>query len=654
MRHLTHPFLRSIVYVVSLHLICLLFLTLCRIVLALSNIPIDGLDMGLLIHSLAIGVKFDNLIASYISTLPWLVLPLTALILNARTSVAQVMPYMVKSAAWYYGIIYTPLIFLHIANARYFHFFDNHFNIGIIEWFGFVNETAGLVFDDKTNYIFLFIALIFITLFLFTISFLSRRFSRDWQPVPGNVKHYATMSAVSLLLWGVCFCGMRGSFQRYPLRVSFAYFGNHPFYNKLGVNPLFNIIKSAEYGRVGIPKVLQAIDEKDAIAYVQRTLDIEPIDSLRPLVREGVVQQQVTGKPNVVLIFMESMTSYNLERQGNGEWLTPYLRQLREKSIYFSNAYSTSIHTNNGIVGVHYGFLPNFAKPSMNVNAERYTGLPYYMQKAGYRTLCFVTGNPQYDNMNSFWRDNSIEEIYSLYDYSADKAVNRFGVQDDYMFEWGLNKLNEISVSGQPFFASFLTVSNHAPLVVPEAYVQRAPTQDEQIIAFADDAIRQFMETAEQTAWGKNTVFVLVADHGTPLPSPYDMCLPYNSIPIYICSPQLTPQEITTPISQIDIWETVLSLLGIPYSNNCLGIDALNQTREYAFFVSDTHLGASDGEYFYCFNMQSQTDFLYRIGSGDNLIDSYPDRAARMREYAQKMQRVNLLIIDNHWTEPCE
>ena len=50
----------------------------------------------------------------------------------------------------------------------------------------------------------------------------------------------------------------------------------------------------------------------------------------------------------------------------------------------------------------------------MDVNADIYTGLPYYLHQNGYANLCFITGNPQYDNMNSFWRDNHIDRIYSL------------------------------------------------------------------------------------------------------------------------------------------------------------------------------------------------------------------------------------------------
>ena len=296
--------------------------------------------------------------------------------------------------------------------------------------------------------------------------------------------------------------------------------------------------------------------------------------------------------------------------------------------------------------------MPNFAKPSMDVNADIYTGLPYYLQKNGYGTLCFVTGNPQYDNMNSFWRDNHIDRIYSLYDYEPDSAVNNFGVSDGYLFRYGLRCLDEYATSGKPFFASFLTVSNHGPFIVPEAYQDRAAKPENQIIAYADDAIRQFMEAAEQTEWGKNTLFVLVADHGANLASPYEMVYPYNRIPVFITGPGIKPHTLTTPASQIDIWPTVLSLLGVEYKNNCLGVDVLNEDRRYAFFVSDDHLGVSDGEYFWCYGIQTRRECLYRVGSGENLLSRELEKAAEMRAFGMNMQRVNLLAIDKQWTRP--
>lgn len=452
---------------------------------------------------------------------------------------------------------------------------------------------------------------------------------------------------ICIVLWGLVFCGMRGSFQRYPLHISFAYFCENPFYNRLGINPVFNIIKSAEHSGTVLPKVISSIDPADALSY----LEAEKA-RVAQTKAEGVNAATRLEQPNVVVILMESMSSFYLEQRANGEYLTPYLRSLRERSVYCSNAYSTGIHTNNGIVGTLYGFAPNFAKSSMDVNAPLYTGLPYYLRQAGYENMAFVTGNPQYDNMNAFWRDNGITEIYSQYDYPREARVNNFGVSDGYLFEWGLKKLNEKANSEHPFFATFLTVSNHTPFVIPEAYRSRGKEDEECIVAYADDAIRGFMEAAQETSWGKNTLFILVADHGATIPTPYNMGYYGNSIPIFLVSKALQPQEITTPVSQIDIWETVLNLLGIEHENNSLGIDFMHHTRRYAFFVSNEHLGVSDGEYFYCFHILSGLESLYRLGYSENLMERESEKAAEMRNYGMNMIRANILAIENKWTEP--
>ncbi len=653
--NIVKSFGRVVGYLVSIHLLTLLVMSLCRLILLAANLPAEGVDWGLLPTALLIGVKFDNLIASYISALPALLLPVFALATMHRDEYGLWMRRFTSAVTWYYGVLYAILIFVEVANARYFHFFENHLNIGVTAWFGFVGDTAGMIFEDRTNWYFLLMALVLIALFEYALGAINKAFTNGWTLADDRSrKQYVLSSVLTVLLWGIVFCGIRGSFQLLPLKVSFAYFSNNPFYNKLGVNPVFNIIKSAEYGTIPVPKEIAAIDEQEAIRYVQEEMGFVPTDTLRPIVREGSVHRLVEGQPNVVVIFMESMTALNLERQENGQYLTPYLRSLREKSLYWSNCYSTGIHTNNGIVGVHYGFVPNFAKPIMGVNADLYTGLPYYLHQNGYANLCFITGNPQYDNMNSFWRDNHIDRIYSNYDYEPDSAVNNFGVSDGYLFRYGLRRLDEYAASGKPFFASFLTVSNHGPFIVPEAYQNRADEPENQIIAYADDAIRQFIETAQQKEWGKNTIFVLVADHGANLASPYEMVYPYNRIPVFMLGAGLAPQTVNRPASQIDIWPTVLSLMGIDYENNCLGVDLLNEQRRYAFFVSDDHLGVSDGAYFWCYGIHSQRECLYRVGSGENILTLEPDKAADMRTYGMNMMRVNLLAIDQKWTEPCE
>ena len=642
MRHrYLQPLWHSIRYLIGLHALALGVMTLCRLILLWANLPTDRIEYGLLFRALLIGIKFDNLIVCYIQAIPVVVLTIITLCMFHSTNGQLIVARIKRAVAWTEGIIYALVICIETANARYFHFFDNHLNYAVTEWFGFASDTAGMILQDTTNWLFLLIAILVVAGYEYALVRMTHR-SIAQQPTLRLSEHtpvraYVQGGIVCLLLYALVFVGIRGSLQRYPLKVSFAYFCDRPFYNKLGVNPIFNIVKTAENGKNELPDFLSPVSEQEAEEYVSNELH-------RLLPDTASTPVTLTTRPNVVLILMESMTSANLERQYNGQYLTPYLRALRDSSMYWSNAFSAGIHTNNGIVASQYGYLPNFARTMMDVNANHYTGLPYYLQQAGYHNLAFVTGNPQYDNMNSFWRENHIPVIYSLYDYEQRAVVNNFGVPDDYMFRFGINLLNKQS---EPFFATFLTVSNHMPYVVLETFSTRGKNDEERIIAYADDAIRQFMTAAQQTQWGKNTLYILVADHGAPLESPYEMTLPLNTIPVYFTGAGLPPQQIARPASQTDIWATALGLLGIPYDNPTTGIDLQRQQRKYAFFVSNEHLGVSDGVWFWCYGINSHREHLYRIGSKEDVKDIYPDKASDMRRYGICMQRVNIQRIQS-------
>ncbi len=649
--------LKNIGFILAIHLLCLLALGVCRWLLLFYNAPASGIDWHFAWRAIAIGLKFDNLIACYVSALPLLFLTVLTLCTAHRAEYKAWTTKAMRAIGWFYGVVYAIGLIVEIANVRYFRFFDNHLNISVVEWFGFVKDTAGMLFGDTANLLTLLVALVFIGLFEWALVVVVRAFRRhiDSDCFRPSGRDYAVAIAISVLLYGVCFCGIRGSFQRYPLDVSFAYFCDNAFYNKLGVNPIFNIIKSAEYTAQPLPPLLAETDEAEALAAIQQELGVQAADPQHPLYRT-IPATDGLGKRNVVVILMESMSTAHLDEMYCGQHITPYLSDLRDKSLYFSNFYSAGVHTNNGITATLYGYGPNFAKTTMRVPTDNYMGLPYALRQNGYNTFAFVTGNPQYDNMNSFFYDNNIERVYSLYDYPSSAVVNNFGVPDDYMFSYGLQQLQQRSdTTDNPFFALFLTVSNHTPFVIPEAYRSRGGDEQQQIIAYADDALRNFVEQAQQTEWGCNAVFVLVGDHGNLVSTDYDYNLQHNTIPCFFVGNDIADTTLTAPAQQQDIAPTLLGLLGLPYTENSLGINQLQQTREYAYFVNNDHLGCSNGEWLYSYSINTQQEYLYRIGEDAKDYSALePQRMGQMRRYAVQHQLINLQAVQNQWIEPCE
>ncbi|OJU34951.1 MAG: hypothetical protein BGN96_05235 [Bacteroidales bacterium 45-6] len=357
-------------------------------------------------------------------------------------------------------------------------------------------------------------------------------------------------------------------------------------------------------------------------------------------------------RPNIVIVLMESMSKANLSLHYKGKSLTPYLNQLAQSGYFFENFYSAGVHTNNGIVATLYSMPAQFNKRMMeDTHIPHYGGLPGQLQQLGYQTYFFVTGNPQYDSMNSFVRENNIEQVFSIYDYPKEKVVNNFGVQDDYLLQFGVDKLNEIDKSGKPFFATFLTVSNHDPIVVPERFRHTGPTPKESIIAFADNAIQQFMEGAKHQKWFSNTIFVFLGDHGAATGTQkYEMPLSYNQIPLIIYSPLLKdmPKRFSQFGGQIDVYPTLMGLLNQPYCNNTLGVDLLKEKRPCMFFVNDTELGCINEHYLYARNILTNKDFFYNLHYKDvrNVYsDTHPDALA-LKKYA-----VSMMVTANYLRE---
>lgn len=633
-----------VLYVIGLHCISLVAMTLTRLVQLFYNVP-GIINWKIALRALLKGVQFDNLIASYVGILPFVVM-MVICILPKKDLFAKMINKVVRVTRYWYAIWMTIVVLFCIFDVRYYRFFDSHLDVSFIDWFRFVGETTGMLVQDSGNYYILALAILFAVVYNLSLDRYFKNFEFRWNL---QDKTDAITIAVFILMLGISFVGLRGSIERYPLRVSMAYFSSISFYNKLGVNPFFNFVKSIGKSGKQLPTIFKMIDEKVALKSVQEELGVVEPDSAYPLTRQVDVAEGL-GKCNVVLILMESMAADNFNLSYNGKTVIPFLSSLREKSLYFKNTYSGGVHTNNGIVSTMYGYGPNFKEKSTGNPVRKFVGLPGALHQNGYENYVFVTSNPNYDDMQSFFYENHIDKVYSLYDYPREKSVNNFGVQDDYMLSFG-KKFFDARTSDKPFFAMFLTVSNHSPYVIPEPYMVRGSEDLHRILAYTDDALKDFVEASQKTEWGKNTVFVLVSDHGAPRPTAYDYNLAYNAIDWFVIHDSIPARVIEKPAIQQDVYPTVMGLLGLPYESNTIGMDLMKQSRRYAFFCNDDHLGCSDDVWLYDYNLSAEKEFLYRLPEEEDLSMKHSDILDSMRTYAFQHKMIDILAVEKKWSE---
>lgn len=644
-------FFLSAAWVLSLHVLTLVFLSLFRLVeyVALGSMVSD--TSASVVPAFVRGVWFDNVIACYIS-----VVPLALTLLPATMSLT--FRRMRKATVWWYGVLGSVAFMASAANIPYFAYFFKNINSSIFEWFGYAGTTAGMVTGEKSY--FLYIAMFFVctALYVYIMVRLRRWFDRriaqsgekneglatfintfnkaartqqSWLRVASTHAMYFFLSAITICL---CVFGIRGRTGYNPIKISQAYYCDDAFLNQLGINPAFNLLTSALDDMRKENRDLHLMPYPTAVSMARESLGITgKCDSMHVLRRyidnPSSTTNPTAQKKNVVVILMESMSASLLQTFGQPQRLTPTLDSLYNHSMAFSHCYSAGIHTNHGMTASLYSFPALMFRNLMKGTVTpRRDGIPTVLKQQGYHNMFFMTHEAQYDNMKAFFATNGYDDIYAQEDYPKDEVVNSFGVSDHFLFDYAFNKINNQAATGKPFFATLLTISNHPPYVIPEWFKPKTKEPETQIVEYADWAIGNFLSKARKQSWYNNTVFVILADHGK-LVGKVSGELPesYNHIPLLIFGPGVENKRVDKLANQVDLMPTLMSLLGISYQYDGFGIDQTKDERPMVFYSADNQIVARSTTHCYIYEPKTNRAFCYNI-KADGQLQATQETAA--------------------------
>ncbi len=296
-------------------------------------------------------------------------------------------------------------------------------------------------------------------------------------------------------------------------------------------------------------------------------------------------------KKNVVLITVESLSAEFLKHYGNQNNITPFLDQLAEESLFFTNLYATGNRTVRGLEAVTLSLPPT---PGESVvkrvdNKEKFSIASVFNSK-GYTSKFLYGGDAYFDNMQDFFQGNG----YDIVDKSNLKPSeisfsNIWGVCDEDMAKKAIQTMNAEAKTGKPFFNHWMTVSNHRPFTYPEGKISISGTAKSRDggVMYTDYALKQFFEMAKKQPWFKNTVFVIVADHCASSSGKTELPMDKYRIPGFIYAPGfIQPQKIDKLVSQIDLMPTLLGLLNFDYQSKFFGQNVLLSTYKPRAFIA--------------------------------------------------------------------
>jgi phosphoglycerol transferase MdoB-like AlkP superfamily enzyme len=416
------------------------------------------------------------------------------------------------------------------------------------------------------------------------------------RPMPSRMKLPGRI-AMAVALVTLCVLACRGGLGHRPLGQGQAYFSTNKVLSRLTLNNFFTLFHAA---RVNLTDVG---DEQEYYSFPPPARAAEVAGGM--LIQRGETplggfanplwRRSDSGKPrqdyNVVIIMMEGMSSRPVGVLGNSPSFTPNLDALCKEGLFFDRMYAVGPRTSRGMVGVlcSHPDVGGMSVLRRDLAKGQFLTLPAIFEARGYETVMIYGGDPDFDNMREFFSKGGIRRFVSQVDMGSEKQAGNWGVPDEIAFEKAHRTF--VAMGGKKFFSVILTVTNHDPYEVPEEKVDMLPGESPEIKSlnayrYADWALGGFLRKASAAEYFKNTIFVLVADHGRDFDNRRIVDVPGYRVPCLFYAPGiLQPKVVHTVASQVDIAPTLLAILGGIYEHCFMGRNILAVGEEDGFAV---------------------------------------------------------------------
>lgn len=313
---------------------------------------------------------------------------------------------------------------------------------------------------------------------------------------------------------------------------------------------------------------------------------------------------------NLLVIQVESLESFIVGKEINGQKLTPVMDELINKGIYFPNIYEqvnegtssdADLMINTSMFPLRRGST-FFRYPSTNYNS-----LPNLLEEMNYETISIHPDKGSFWNYVNGLTGIGFDKFVDYYSFDIDEEIG-LGISDESYFRQVVPMLKELK---EPFYAATVTLTSHGPFDLPEE--KRVLNLDDELdknelggyfesIKYTDAQIGKFLKQLDSEGLLDNTVVVIEGDH-TGVHKYYNSSIEklsnkedwyldngHHTMPFIIWYKDMNQGKTFDTIGgQVDIMPTLLYLLGVDndkYINTALGRNLLNTNKSFAVLTN--------------------------------------------------------------------
>ena len=569
------------------------------------------------------GSQFDTMIISY-----GLIIPFSVCLLKLVTSSKQVRKISRIFISWYCGISLALFVLVLFIDQYYYNYFQSHINVLI---FGLMDDdTKAVMTSVWSDYPIIKILSAWFALLAIYVIYIKRLNKK--RPFTVNIPIWlSTACSFAILLLFVL--GIRESVGVFPLQSHDNLICKNRAINFLTINGVYALKTSFTEREKGDNLPSSILSNIHSLGYdnpAQAARDYFPKESLPNFLSDSAALQMLfhvtpkspfleKNKPNVVFIFMESMSNYNMNFDSKQMNLLGKLRKHFASDLLFRNFVSSG---NATIQSLEYLLIntPVSLTQSKYRFSSFQSAVAFPFKKAGFENTFITGGESSWRNLNEFVPRQGFqfmagkEEILSTVKNSE---ANHWGVYDEYLFDYAYQKL--AAKSAKPKFMFIQTTSNHTPFELPDTYKPDQITLTKHVkenlqvtedlasknlncYQYSNNCLGTFLDKIKNSPLAKNTIVVMTGDHNNLMLFSFDEAqqLQERGVPLYMYIPEkykpVHPIDTTAFGSHKDIFPTLFNI-------------ALSNSRYYSIGNNLFDSSKESRRNFYGLNIGSSTAF---------------------------------------------
>lgn len=412
------------------------------------------------------------------------------------------------------------------------------------------------------------------------------------KPLP--LRNRIVYTCGGVLLAGLCFVAIRGGVTESTMNIGRAYYSNEMMLNQAAVNPAFSFVYSVtrrkNYGQMY--RFMSDEECADAYAELLRPENAKMVNDSIIAIADSICnssQLLSAQRPNILFLILEGFSGGALSALYPEEAdprVMPNLTRLSNEGIFFTRFYANSWRTDRGVASILAAY-PAQPKTTVMKEQNKCNHLQYItksMAAEGYDLEFVYGGDVNFTNMQGFLRAGGIDRIYGNTDFPSELQIQKWGVPDEFMYDFLYDEIKQQSSS--PWMKIALTLSSHEPFDVPDFH--RIPEHEfANSLAYADSCLGAFIDRlkADESLW-ENLLVIALPDHCSKYPE-LEMQDPqrYHIPMLWLGGAIAETRRIDVLGQQTDLAATLLAQLGIEHHDFNFSHDLLSKDhRPFAFY----------------------------------------------------------------------